>query len=153
MAFKKTLEEMKALKKGGFNFPGAERLTIVWETNSEIIAELLPEPLKPAKKPIASAFVANYPSTDFGEPYLESALLLLADFNGEEGFYCLSMPVTDDMALIGGRLFSENLIMTPGMKSRLLKCWVRFIQQWILLCFPEPVSPKLIRINFCLLPV
>jgi len=103
MAFKMTLQEIMAIKKDTFNFFGAEMLTLVWETKSEIIAELLPEPLKPAKKPLASAFVANYPATDFSEPYKESALFLLADFNGEEGFYCLSMPVTDDIAMIGGR--------------------------------------------------
>jgi acetoacetate decarboxylase len=35
--------------------------------------------------------------------YLESALFLQAEFNGEIGDYCLSMPVTNDMALILGR--------------------------------------------------
>ena len=34
---------------------------------------------------------------------MESALFIRAEFNGEEGNFCLSMPVTDDMALIGGR--------------------------------------------------
>lgn len=104
MGFKKTLNELSELNKiETFNFTGMERLTIVWETRPEIVSELLPAPLKPAKRPIASAFVANYPLTDFGEPYMESAIFLMAEFNGEEGFYCLSMPVTDDMALIGGR--------------------------------------------------
>lgn len=103
MPFKRTLQEIIALKRDTFNFFGAERISVAWETKKEIVAELLPEPLKPAKRPIATAFVANYPLTDFGEPYMESGLFLMADFNGEEGMYCLSMPVTDDMALIGGR--------------------------------------------------
>jgi acetoacetate decarboxylase len=34
---------------------------------------------------------------------LESALFLQAEYNGEEGAYCLAMPVTNDMALILGR--------------------------------------------------
>lgn len=104
MGFTKTSQEiMEINKRESLNFFGAEMLTIVWETKEEIVSRLLPEPLKPAKRPLASAFVANYPSTDFGEPYRESALFLLAEFNGEEGMYCLSMPVTDDMALIEGR--------------------------------------------------
>ena len=53
--------------------------------------------------PIGGAFVANYPRTNFGVTYLESALFLQAEFNGEQGAYCLAMPVTDDMALILGR--------------------------------------------------
>src|SRR5208283_379694 len=52
---------------------------------------------------VGAAFVANYPKTNFGVSYLESALCLLADYNGEQGIYILSMPVTNDMALILGR--------------------------------------------------
>jgi acetoacetate decarboxylase len=47
--------------------------------------------------------VANYPRTNFGVTYLESALFLTAEYKGEEGIYCLAMPVTNDMALILGR--------------------------------------------------
>ncbi len=103
MGFTKTLQEIEASKRETFNFYGAEMLTLVWETKEEIVSRLLPEPLKPAKRPLAMAFIADYPSTDFGEPYLESGLFLIADYNGEEGGFCLSMPVTDDIALIGGR--------------------------------------------------
>ena len=49
------------------------------------------------------AFIADYPSTNFGVPYKESALFVKASFEGQEGFYCLSMPVTNDMAMAGGR--------------------------------------------------
>ncbi|MBT8363653.1 MAG: acetoacetate decarboxylase family protein, partial [Deltaproteobacteria bacterium] len=52
---------------------------------------------------MAFVLVANYPKTNFGISYLESALFLRAAFEGEEGNCCLSMPVTSDMALIGGR--------------------------------------------------
>jgi acetoacetate decarboxylase len=103
MSFTRTLQEIMALKKETFEFSNAEMLTIVWETKPEIISRLLPEPLKPAKNPLALAFLANYPSTNFSEPYMESALFILADFNNEQGLFCLSMPVTDDTALIGGR--------------------------------------------------
>ena len=64
---------------------------------------LLPPPLEPAALPIGAAFVANYPKTNFGVSYLESALFLLTQHNGEEGAYCLSMPVTNGIALILGR--------------------------------------------------
>ncbi len=78
-------------------------LWLVWETTPEAISTILPPPLKPAAKPVALAFLANYPSTNFSVPYKESALLIRASYKGSEGYYCLSMPVTDDMAMAGGR--------------------------------------------------
>jgi acetoacetate decarboxylase len=102
MGFVKTLEEI-AGSPGKFVFYDAEILMVYFETKPEVLKRLLPAPLQPAKVPVAAAFVANYPKTNFSLPYLESALFLLAEYSGEEGAYCLAMPVTDDMALIGGR--------------------------------------------------
>jgi acetoacetate decarboxylase len=86
-----------------FDFYDAEILTVWWETKPEIIEKLLPPPLKPIEIPIAFAIVANYPRTNFGVTYKEGALFLACEFEGVEGFYCLAMPVTNDMALVAGR--------------------------------------------------
>ena len=103
MSFVKTYEDILEHAKESADFYNAEMLTLVWETKREVIEKLLPPPLKPAEKPAVVAFLANYPSTNFSLPYLESALLIRASFEGEEGFYCLSMPVTNDMGMAGGR--------------------------------------------------
>lgn len=87
------------------DFYDAEMLSVFWETKPEIVARLLPPPLKPADYPLAMAFVANYPKTNFDVTYKESALFLRAVYEGEEGNYCLAMPVTNDMAMVGGREF------------------------------------------------
>lgn len=84
-------------------FYDAEILTAYWETLPEIIERVLPPPLKPGKKPFVSAFVANYPRTNFSEPYHESALLVSAEFNGQPGNYCIGLSVDDDMAMALGR--------------------------------------------------
>ncbi len=105
MGFVKTLQEIMVNTRPTADFYGAEMLTIFWETKPEIVAKLLPPPLKPANQPIAMAFVANYPRTNFDVVYKESALFLRAVYNGEEGGYCLSMPVTNDMAMAAGREF------------------------------------------------
>jgi acetoacetate decarboxylase len=102
MSFVKTIEEISDYQPNG-EFYDAEVLTVYFETNPEVVEKLLPSPLKPAALPIGAAFVAKYPKTNFGVTYLESALFLLAQHNGEEGAYCLSMPVTNDIALILGR--------------------------------------------------
>ncbi len=85
------------------DFFDAEILMAFWETRPEVIARLLPPPLKPAEQPIAMAFVAFYPRTNFDVTYKESALFVRAVYEGEEGSYCLAMPVTNDMAMAGGR--------------------------------------------------
>ncbi len=103
MGFVKSMEEIQRNHQPNAVFYDAEMLTVYFETKPEIVTRLLPPPLKPAKDPFGGAFVANYPRTNFGVTYLESALFLLAEYNGEEGAYCLAMPVTNDMALILGR--------------------------------------------------
>ena len=86
-----------------FDFYDAEILTVWWETKPEIIEKLLPPPLKSMETPIAFAIVADYPRTNFGVTYKEGALFLSCEFEDVEGFYCLAMPVTNDMALAAGR--------------------------------------------------
>ena len=87
MSFVKTYEEIMGNSPASGDFHDAEMLTLVWETTPEAIEKLLPPPLKPASRPVVLAFVANYPSTNFSLPYLESALLIRASFEGTEGFY------------------------------------------------------------------
>lgn len=86
-----------------YDFYDAQMLMVSWETKPEIVKRLLPGPLMPATKPIATAFVAYYPKTSFGPAYHEGALFVRAVYNGIEGNYCLAMPVTGDLAMAGGR--------------------------------------------------
>jgi len=106
MGFVKSYEEVgrTARGKGGlYEFYDAEMLTVMWETKREIVKRILPPPLKPTRRPLAMAFVAYYPKTNFCPPYYEGGLFLRATFEGVEGNYCLAMPVTNDMAMAGGR--------------------------------------------------
>ncbi len=103
MGFVKNLDEISENLRQKGEFYDAEVLTVYFETTPGVVQRLLPSPLEPAALPIGAAFVANYPKTNFGVAYLESALFLLAQHNGVEGAYCLSMPVTNDIALILGR--------------------------------------------------
>jgi acetoacetate decarboxylase len=84
-------------------FTNAEILLASFKTNPEVIREILPKPLKPSPDSSGTVFVARYPQTNFGSVYNEGALFLNCEFKGERGGYCLSMPVDEDMAMIGGR--------------------------------------------------
>ncbi len=103
MGFVRSFEEIMAMAGKKAEFYGAEMLAAFWETKPEIVERLLPPPLKPVERPIAMAFVADYPKTNFGLPYKECGLFLAAQYEGIEGNYCLAMPVTDDLAMAGGR--------------------------------------------------
>jgi len=106
MGFVKTGDELMATAQGRdglYEFYDAEMLFVMWETKPEIIKRLLPPPLKPTDRPLATAFVAHYPKTNFGPFYYEGALFISAQFDGVAGSYCLAMPVTRDMAMAAGR--------------------------------------------------
>ena len=85
------------------DFQNAEMLFAVFKTDSSVVQEILPQPLKPSSDAYGIVFVGSYPETNFGCIYNEGALFLNCEFKGERGVYCLSMPVDDDMAMIGGR--------------------------------------------------
>lgn len=87
------------------DFLNAEMLFAIFRTAPDIVQEILPQPLKPSLDAYGIAFVARYSDTNFGCVYNEGALFLNCEFKGERGIYCLSMPVDDDMAMIGGREF------------------------------------------------
>ena len=103
MGFVKSLEWITENYPETAEYYDAEVLVIYFATKPEVVERLLPPPLEPFELPIGFVCVYNYPRTNFGVPYLESALFLQARYNGEEGSYCLAMTVTDDMALILGR--------------------------------------------------
>jgi acetoacetate decarboxylase len=84
-------------------FRDAEMLRVAFRTDPETVSSILPKPLRPADEPLAQAFVARYPATNFGVNYSEGALFLRAVHKDEPGWYCLAMPVDNDMAMVGGR--------------------------------------------------
>jgi acetoacetate decarboxylase len=103
MLYALSREEVARLRKGLVpEFTGAEMLKAVYRTDPAAVSRILPRPLRPAE-PVALAFVARYPQTNFGSPYMEGALFVRASFRGRRGWYCLSMPVDDDDALVCGR--------------------------------------------------
>lgn len=83
-SFRKSLEEVAQLinNQKTADFGSAEMVNVFWETKPEIIEYLLPPPLERPKMPLAHGFIANYPETNFGLPYQESALFIRAIFAG-----------------------------------------------------------------------
>ncbi len=104
MGFVKSAEEMDAYYSRGIRvFPGAQMQGILYETEADVIAQLLPPPLEPAAEPWAMAYIARFPETNLGPGYQEGAIFLRCQYDGEVGNYCLSMPLDDEARMLNGR--------------------------------------------------
>lgn len=87
----------------GYELAEAKIITAMFITTREAIERVLPPPLEPGDTLGASAYVAEFHSPSFCPPYNEAAVFIPCKYKGEAGSYCLSMPVDNDMAMIGGR--------------------------------------------------
>src|SRR5215831_2464808 len=102
MSLVSTLEELAVARCETRNERDAQTLFALWETTQETVERLLPPPLQPARRPLALAMLSAQPRTSIGPIFREASLGLRAEAYGQEGFYFLSMPVTDSAALVFG---------------------------------------------------
>ena len=105
MGFVKTPAELAAFYENPARlFPGAKMMGAIFQTRPEIVARLLPPPLEPAEMPGGLVFIAEYPQTSLGPGYRESALFLNCRYKGENGTYCLAMPIdSEEVRCTNGR--------------------------------------------------
>ncbi len=104
MSYAKTKKELDQYYNLGVrHFAGAQMMGVIYLTKPEVIAKLLPPPLEPADMPRVLIFIAQYPETNLGPGYREAALYLTCQYGGEEGTYCLSMPITAESRMHNGR--------------------------------------------------
>jgi len=105
MGFVKTKEELdKYYRLGVRTFFGAKRLGVLRERQPGRVARLLPPPLMPAEASTGLIFIAEYPVTNLGPGYREAALFITCTYQGEQGSYCLSMPIeSEESRLYNGR--------------------------------------------------
>lgn len=97
MGFVKTASELdKYFGLGVRRFNGAKMMGVMFQTKPEIVARLLPPPLKPTDMPGGLIFIAQYPKTNLGPGYREAALYLNCRYKDEPGTYCLSMPIDSE---------------------------------------------------------
>lgn len=86
-----------------FDFSGVQALSVLFETDAAFCRSVLARPLKPAERPLGYAQVAHFPQTTTGLVYSAATVMVAAVHKGEQGWYCLTMPETDDVAIAGGR--------------------------------------------------
>lgn len=106
MGLVRSLDEISRLANNfsnGYVLGDALMIMAMFRTKADVAKRVLPPPLEPDPESTGFAYVAEFHRTNFGVTYNEAALFISAQYRGELGNYCLSMPVTNDMAMIGGR--------------------------------------------------
>jgi acetoacetate decarboxylase len=106
MGLVRSLDEIMGMTKHfskGYILGDTNMVMVTFRTKAETVKRVLPPPLEPGPTSTGMAYIAEFHRTNFGVPYNEAALFLSTQYKGEVGKYCLSMPVTNDMAMIGGR--------------------------------------------------
>jgi len=88
---------------GPYRFIDREFMVITYETDPEVIAEQLPEPLEPVDRPLVHYEWIKMPdSSGFGN-YTESGMVIPCRFRGHEINFVTQMYLDDDPPIAAGR--------------------------------------------------
>lgn len=87
-----------------FTYHEFDGINILYRTDDlTAYRRLLPKMFDMPKEPMVRAFIMDYYKMDANtQPYQEAALFLLAEYEGQPIWHCITMPVTDDDARKGG---------------------------------------------------
>jgi acetoacetate decarboxylase len=108
LRYVKTLEQVKKAAEANPEFLSSTIRSIraVYETDPAIVAAILPRPLEPLERPEVSlvlSHVAMHITPEFTFEIGAASLGVLASYEGVEGAYLVTMPMTTEAAVVGGR--------------------------------------------------
>ncbi|MFE3657695.1 acetoacetate decarboxylase family protein [Streptomyces sp. NPDC059165] len=104
----RTGTEIAAARAAGTGLPTvwSTGVVAVWETDPDVVAAVLPPPLKPTERPLVRASISKVELP--GYPLGAGSVAVAASHGDRQGWYPLVMPMTHERALIGGReVFGE----------------------------------------------
>ena len=87
---------------GPYRFINREFLVITYETDMDILRQVVPEPLEVVEPLVKFEFIRMPDSTGFGD-YTESGQVIPVRFKGKMGSYSHAMYLDDDSPIAGGR--------------------------------------------------
>src|SRR6266436_5922988 len=91
-----------AYPRGPYHFVNREFFVVTYETDLEILKQMVPEPLEVTDPIVKFEFIRMPDSTGFGD-YTESGQVIPVRLNGEDGAYTHAMYLDDDAPIAGGR--------------------------------------------------
>jgi acetoacetate decarboxylase len=104
----KTLAQVKRDAEHGPEFLASRvrSLRVVYETDPAVAAAVVPRPLAPAARPevcVTFSHVAMQITPDFTFEIGSAIFGVRASYDGAEGIWLLTMPMTTEQAVVGGR--------------------------------------------------
>ena len=137
----------------------ATSLTIIYETDPEAIAAVLPPPLVPSSDPVVRLTIA---SVDIGRglpPFGAGSFGVQAEHEGTIGDYALVMPMTTEQAVVGGRetfgepkKLAEVTLTRDGdtVRATFARMGVTFVEVNGTVTGELPLTPEQTRTSFYL---
>lgn len=104
----KSLEQVKASRERDPEFLESEvrSVRVVYETHPELARAVVPRPLEPARRPevcVTFSHVAMKLSPEHTFEIGSAIFGVRVAYDGEEGLHLLTMPMTSEQAVVGGR--------------------------------------------------
>ncbi len=108
LRYVKTLEQVKQAAESNPEFleSTVTSLRAVYETDPAIVAAVMPRPLEPADRPevcVTCSHVAMHISPELTIEIGSAIFGVRARYDGEDGIYLITMPMTTEQAVIPGR--------------------------------------------------
>jgi acetoacetate decarboxylase len=108
LRYVKTAEQVEQAAEANPEFLKSEISTLraVYETDPAVAKAILPQPLEPAARPEVSVVLSNvamHISPEFIFEIGAASVGVMATYEGVEGAYLVTMPMTTEAAVVGGR--------------------------------------------------
>jgi acetoacetate decarboxylase len=108
LRYVKTLEQVKQAAESNPEFleSTVRSVRCVYETDPEIVAAIMPKPLEPIERPevcVTFSHVAMHITPEFTFEIGSAVFGVRARYDGTVGTYIVTMPMTTEQAVIGGR--------------------------------------------------
>jgi len=146
------LKQVLASRQANPKASDSQMIRVFYETHPEIVAALLPKPLKPAARPevmIQFSHVVMRPSPGVEIPCANATVAVLSEYEGRQGWYVLMMPMEGEWVVIGGRerfgepkkLADVNFVNDgQTVKASVTRQGVTFVE--VEAKFADPIQPK-----------
>lgn len=146
------LKQVLASRQANPKASDSQMIRVFYETHPEIVAALLPKPLKPAARPeimIQFSHVVMRPSPGVEIPCANATVAVLSEYEGRQGWYVLMMPMEGEWVVIGGRerfgepkkLADVGFVKDGQMvKASVTRQGVTFVE--VEAKFADPIQPK-----------
>ena len=91
-----------AFPPGPYHFVNREFFVVTYETDMDVLREVVPEPLEVTEPIVKFEFIRMPDSTGFGD-YTESGQVIPVSYRGKKGTYSHAMYLDDEAPIAGGR--------------------------------------------------